>query len=220
MQTKILAVFIEKIIILVYFCKNNLIMPKSYSAYTLDDLTDLGLSIAEESFLQDKKIGNVEPSAFLIEALERGKRRKLTSEKAKSEHIIAPILSELEEINNRSFATFSGCKLDVDKQLGLTGFCDFILSKEPKFPSLKAPIFCVVEAKNDNLDVGLAQCIAEMYASQIFNQKKEKPREVIYGATTFGFEWKFLQLIDKKVSIDEDIYYLNEYLHLYLRFYQ
>ncbi len=185
-------------------------MPKSYSAFTLDDLTDLGLNIREEIFLREKNIIPLAPSAFLIEALERGKRRKLTSEKAKSEHLIAPILVEVEEYNNRSFATFSGYKFDVDKSIGLTGFCDFILSKEPRFPQIKAPVFCVVEAKNDNLDIGLAQCIAEMYAAQLFNQKKERKQETIYGATTFGFEWKFIQLIDNQVKIDEDIYYMNE----------
>jgi hypothetical protein len=185
-------------------------MPKSYSAYTLDDLTQLGLNIREEIFLREKNIAPLTPSAYLIETLERGKRRKLTSEKAKSEHLIAPILSEMEEINNRSFATFSGYKFDVDKSIGLTGFCDFILSKEPRFPLLKAPVFCVVEAKNDNLNVGLAQCIAEMYAAQIYNQKRNNTLPVIYGATTFGFEWKFIQLIDNQVKIDEDIYSIPE----------
>jgi hypothetical protein len=185
-------------------------MPKSYSAFTLDDLTDMGLIVNEETFLDPAAIPVVIPSAFLEETLTRGKRRKLISEKAKSEYIIAPILAEMEELNNRSFAIFSGCKLDVDKSLGLTGYCDFILSKEPKFPSLNAPIFCVVEAKNDNLELGLAQCIAEMYAAQIFNRKKDKPYKTIYGATTFGFQWKFMQLTDKKVSINEEIFYLNE----------
>jgi hypothetical protein len=185
-------------------------MPKSYSAFTLDDLTAIGLVVSEENFLDTTLIPIVQPTSFLEEALTRGKRRKLTSEKAKSEHIIAPILSEIEEINNRSFATFSGYKFDIDKSIGLTGYCDFILSKEPRFPEIKAPVFCVVEAKNDNLGLGLAQCIAEMYAAQLFNQKRNNTLPVIYGAVTFGFEWKFIQLIDKQVKIDEDIYYLNE----------
>ncbi len=185
-------------------------MPKSYSAFTIDELLDMGLIIDEENFLYKEKIEDIKPSDFLVEALERGKRRKLKSEKAKSEHIITPILTEIEEINNGRFATFSGYKFNVDKNLGLVGYCDFILTKEAKSPIIQAPVFCLVEAKNDNLDVGLAQCIAEMYAAQIFNQKKDKPMKVIYGATTFGFEWKFLQLTGNKVNIDNEIYYLNE----------
>ncbi len=185
-------------------------MPKSYLAFSIEDLFEFGLLIEEEAFFEKNLIPSVNPSLFLIEALERGKRRKLTTEKAKSEHIIAPILTEVEETNKGKFATFSGYKFNVDKALGLVGFCDFILTKEPKSPVIQAPVFCVVEAKNDNLDVGLAQCIAEMYAAQIFNQKKTKNSTVIYGATTFGFEWKFIQLIDKQVKIDTNIYYLNE----------
>jgi type I site-specific restriction endonuclease len=185
-------------------------MPKSYSAFEIEDLLNLGLIVDEEPFLKEVQISDVQPSVFLLEAVERGKRRKLTSEKAKSEHLIAPILSEVEEFNNRSFATFSGYKFNVDKALGLAGFCDFILTKEPKSPIIQAPVFCIVEAKNDNLDVGLAQCIAEMYASQIFNQKKLKNVPTIYGATTFGFEWKFIKMNGNQVKIDNEIYYLNE----------
>ena len=185
-------------------------MPKSYSAFTIDELLDLGLFIEEENFLYKENILDIQPSDFLIEALERGKRRKLKSEKAKSEHIITPILTEVEEINKGKFATFSGYRFNVDKSLGLVGYCDFILTKEAKSPIIQAPVFCLVEAKNDNLEVGLAQCIAEMYAAQLFNLKKNKPQKVIYGATTFGFEWKFLQLIDTKVNIDNEIYYINE----------
>jgi hypothetical protein len=185
-------------------------MPKSYSAYIIEDLLNLGLIINEDPFLQEISIQHLQPSAFLIEALERGKRRKLKSEKAKSEHLVAPILTEIEELNKDKFATFSGYKFNVDKELGLIGFCDFILTKEPKSPIIQAPVFCVVEAKNDNLDTGIAQCIAEMYAAQLFNQKKQKNQLTIYGATTFGFEWKFLELTGNNVKIDNEIYYIGE----------
>ena len=185
-------------------------MPKSYSAFTIDELLAMGLFIDEENFLYKETIADIQPSDFLLEALARGKRRKLKSEKAKSEHIITPILTEIEEINKGKFATFSGYRFNVDKNLGLVGYCDFILTKEAKSPIIQAPVFCLVEAKNDNLEIGLAQCIAEMYAAQLFNQKKNKPLNVIYGATTFGFEWKFLQLIGNKVNIDNEIYYINE----------
>jgi hypothetical protein len=185
-------------------------MPKSYSKYTLDDLFALDFKIETGDLFQGITIPNIAPSDLLITILQRAQQKNVGSEKAKSEKIIAPILDELEEINNRSFATFSGYQFNVDKTLGLSGFCDFILSREPKAPVIKAPVFCVVEAKNDNLDEGIAQCIAEMYAAQIFNQKRNKPEPAIYGTVTFGFEWKFLQLIEKSVVIDFNIYYLNE----------
>ena len=185
-------------------------MPKSYSKFTLDDLSALGFSIENDALFKGIVVSPIEPSSVLTTILERAQQKNVLTEKAKSEKIIAPILDELEEINGRSFATFSGYQFNVDKAMGLSGFCDFILSKKPKSVLIEAPIFCVVEAKNDNLDEGIAQCIAEMYASHLFNQKHKQVQAVIYGAVTFGFQWKFLQLIEKEVKIDYKIYYLNE----------
>lgn len=39
--------------------------------------------------------------------------------------------------------------------------------------------------------------------------------DALYGAVTFGCQWKFLQLIEKKVIIDYKIYYLNELPQLF-----
>jgi hypothetical protein len=75
---------------------------------------------------------------------------------------------------------------------------------------IEAPVFSVVEAKNDNLDAGIPQCVAEMYASAIFNERKSRQITVIYGATTFGFEWKFLKYQNNVAIVDTQIYYLNE----------
>jgi hypothetical protein len=185
-------------------------MPKSYSKFKLEDLIGLGFSIENDSLFKGEYIIPIESSVVLNTILERAQEKNVLSEKAKSEKIIAPILDELEEINGRSFATFSGYQFNVDKAMGLSGYCDFILSRKPKSVLIEAPIFCVVEAKNDNLDEGIAQCIAEMYASQIFNLKHKQAEKAIYGAVTFGFQWKFLRLIDKEVKIDYKIYYLNE----------
>ena len=54
---------------------------------------------------------------------------------------------------------------------------DFILTGDAFSPFIATHIFCVVvrhpvEAKNDNLDIGGPQCIAEMYASKVFNEQK------------------------------------------------
>jgi hypothetical protein len=185
-------------------------MPKSYSKFTLEDLVSMDFSIENAAIFEGVVVAPIEPNAVLTTILARAQQKNVLSEKAKSEKIIAPILDELEEINGRSFATFSGYQFNVDKAMGLSGFCDFILSRKPKSVLIEAPIFCVVEAKNDNLDEGIAQCIAEMYASHLFNQKHKQNQPVIYGAVTFGFQWKFLQLIEKDVKIDYRIYYLNE----------
>jgi hypothetical protein len=181
-------------------------MPRSYSQFTYDDLSALNLKVRERQLFNH--IENVEPSNTLKDLLEKNLKRNLRTEKAKSELIISPVLNELEDRNGNLFGYYSGYNFDVDKKLGLKGFCDFILSFEPDSPIIEAPAFCVVEAKNDNLDIGVPQCVAEMYAAQIFNQKRGVESDFIYGAITFGYEWKFLRLEKQVAYLDTNIYYL------------
>ena len=185
-------------------------MPKSYSAFTYQDVENLGIVTKKVNLQLEKQSKPVEPSIILTTCLERALEKDIATEKAKSERIIMPILDELEEINNRSFSTFSGHQFNIDKALGLMGFCDFILSQNPNSPMIKAPIFCIVEAKNDNLDNGTAQCIAEMYAAQIFNKSNNSTKKAIYGATTLGFNWKFLKLEDSIAYLDNKIYPISD----------
>jgi hypothetical protein len=185
-------------------------MPKSYSAFNYEDLKMLGLKVIADPLFVGVVIPPVPPSDFLLKILARNARQNMRSEKAKSEFIISPILTELHEYNQDRFAFYSGYKFSVDLKLGLTGFCDFILSLEPKAVTIEAPVFFVVESKNDNLDSGIAQCIAEMYAAQLFNQKQGRSTPVIYGAVTLGLEWKFIQLTGSVATIDFNVFYLNQ----------
>jgi hypothetical protein len=185
-------------------------MPSSYSKFKFEDLEALHIKVIEGQVLDKKAIDPVNPSEYLIQTLDRNLRQKLRSEKAKSEFLIAPILSEIEANNRGLFAFYSGYNFDVDKEKGLKGFCDFVLSYSPEYLYIEAPVFSVVEAKNDNLDSGIPQCVAEMYAAAIFNERKAKHIPVIYGATTFGFEWKFLKYQNNLALVDTQIYYLNE----------
>jgi hypothetical protein len=185
-------------------------MPKSYSKFTAQDIDNLGIRTIDDYLFKHIAIAPIEPSTLLTSVLDRSMKRKLRSEKAKSEHLITPILTEVEEINQLKIACYSGYTFNVEKSLGLVGLCDYIFSHDPKSRNVEAPVFCIVEAKNENIDEGINQCIAEMYAAQVFNKKRNRERKVIYGAVTFGFEWKFLQLIEKEVIVDIDVYYLVE----------
>ncbi|MDJ0518986.1 MAG: hypothetical protein QNJ74_22930 [Trichodesmium sp. MO_231.B1] len=71
---------------------------------------------------------------------------------------------------------------------------------------LKAPVITLVEAKNDNLRNGLAQCMTEMVAAQIFNQDKDKEIPKIYGVVTTGTAWQFLELEAQTIIIDLEEY--------------
>lgn len=80
--------------------------------------------------------------------------------------------------------------------------CDFVVSLSPIQFDLQAPIIVFVEAKNDNLEIGLGQCVAEMVAAQHFNVEHGNDIPRVYGATTSGTEWRFLKLEGKKLDID------------------
>src|SRR5271170_283293 len=93
----------------------------------------------------------------------------VNTEKARSEFIIAPVLSELRRLLGASFGLFSGVEFNVDASRGLNGYCDFLLTRSPLQSVLTAPVVVVVESKNDNLQTGLGQCIAAMVAAREFN---------------------------------------------------
>ena len=130
------------------------------------------------------------------------------TEKAKSELIVTNILLEVRKKLDNKISFFSGINLDVDKEKGLIGFCDFVISNSQEQFCLSAPIITLVEAKNDNIGSGLGQCIAEMLAASLFNEKEKKPLSAIHGVVTTGNTWKFLKLENKTVYIDLKEYYI------------
>ncbi|MDJ1184195.1 hypothetical protein [Roseofilum casamattae] len=125
-----------------------------------------------------------------------------STEKARSEAIINPVLLEVRRICDRQISVFSGEEFNVDPALGLNGICDFLISLSPKQLEVEAPAIVVVEAKKEDLKVGWGQCIAEMVAGQRFNENKGKPVKAIYGVVSSGTQWRFLQLQGTTVTVD------------------
>jgi hypothetical protein len=64
----------------------------------------------------------------------------------------------------------------------------------------------LVEAKKSDLGSGLAQCIAEMEAAIIFNEKEGNKIPTISGVVTDGALWQFLSLKDNIATIDSYLY--------------
>lgn len=184
----------------------------SYSDFTLSQLeSEFGL-ILEERVEIFKDIKPFTPSQLLREILEENipLALEIDTEKARSELIIAPIIVELRKSFNRQISFFSGVDFSVQKDQGLTGRCDFIISYSPKQLEITAPVVALVEAKNDNIKSGIAQCIAEMLAAQIFNERKQNHILCIYGVITTGSNWKFLRLIEKRVDIEAREHFIGD----------
>jgi hypothetical protein len=133
----------------------------------------------------------------------------IATEKAKSEFIIAPVLLECRRSVNSRLAIFSGVEWNVDKERGLNGVCDFILTKGPTQYILSAPFIAVVEAKNDSLANGLGQCIAAMVAAHVSNAREQIPINPVHGVVSTGSVWQFLQLRQQEVIFDQGEYYIE-----------
>jgi hypothetical protein len=170
-----------------------------------------GLTI-EESIDLFTDIPEVLPSSHLQMTLNENifLATAINTEKARSELIIAPVLLEVRRILNFQIGFFSGSEFNVDVQAGLSGYCDYILTASKESYEIRTPVVTLAEAKNESIKSGLGQCIAEMVAAQIFNQRNGEAIASIYGAVTTGTDWKFLKLIEKTVWIDKRDYFINE----------
>jgi len=170
-----------------------------------------GLTI-EESINLFTETPEVLPSSHLQTTLNENVflATAINTEKARAELIIAPVLLELRRIFDFQIGFFSGSEFNVDLQAGLSGYCDYILTASKESYEIRTPVVTLVEAKNESIKSGLGQCIAEMVAAQLFNQRNGEAIESIYGAVTMGTDWKFLKLSDKTVWIDKRDYFINE----------
>ncbi len=182
----------------------------AYSDYTTLHKLQRELDIMHKRRKLFTDIAPVQPSAKLTEDLQEARDYySLTTEKAKSEFLIVPILREIRRSHIEQVGLFSGVNLEASSA-GLSGFCDFILSRVPDTVELTAPIFCLVEAKNRTLEEGFAQCAAEMYAAILFNEQTQDSTPFMYGCVTNGYEWCFLRMENKIVQIDAERFFLND----------
>jgi len=175
-----------------------------YSKFTLSRaVDDFQLTIVEgDRFLPD--IPPIESTPLLREILRETIPWAIavSSEKARSEGIINPVLLEVKRQLHGQISIFSGEEFNVQPDVELTGYVDFLISRSPEQLFIKAPAVILVEAKKEDLKPALGQCLAEMVAAQRFNQQKQQPIATIYGTVTSGTVWRFLKLEGQCVSID------------------
>lgn len=183
-----------------------------YSQFTIDVISEtFGFTISERIGIFTDVIA-VGYSTILAQTLKEyiPLAVAIATEKARSEFIIAPILFELKKQLVNRISLFSGKEFNVAPEQGLSGFCDFLISLSPEQLFIQAPVVTIVEAKNDNIQLGLGQCIAEMIAAKLFNERKENKIEVVYGVVTTGSVWKFMRLIEERIEVDLDEYFIQD----------
>jgi hypothetical protein len=178
--------------------------------------TDFTLETAEASLGIRARPGDLFPElrpvpvpGWLRDLLARGMQLALISEKARSEFLVVPILLAIRELSGNALAIFSGQRLDVDAGRGLLGECDFILALSEPVPRLRAPLITMVEAKKNDIEAGLGQCIAQMVAARLYNERQGQAIAAVYGCVTTGEGWQFLHLEEATVTIDRMRLYID-----------
>ncbi len=157
----------------------------------------------------------IEPTDWLKRSIEIAYENPLSNEKGKSERLISPILAEVHQLHKGKLTLFSGEELNIEPENDLNGACDFFFSAVSGAYLLEAPIVTLAEAKDEDMDYGIAQCTAQMIGAMKFNHAKGKPTNEIWGCATTAGEWKFLKLTENKadnyaLTIDATSYYVDK----------
>jgi hypothetical protein len=176
----------------------------SYSQFTLKKLVeDFQIKLQETTQLFPN-VTTIAPTELLSMTLKESLPLAtiINSEKARSELIIAPVLLEVKRKMDYQIGLFSGNDFTVDVSQGLNGSPDFLITRNPEQYYISTPVMTIVEAKNENMNLGLGQCGSEMLAAQIFNARENNSVRTIYGCVTTGVLWKFLRLENQTLYID------------------
>jgi hypothetical protein len=79
-----------------------------------------------------------------------------------------------------------------------TGVADYLIAEHKGY--LEAPFLCIIEAKKDDFEQGLAQCLVEMQACQWENKQVGRSIETL-GIVSNGNAWAFYRL-----ALDGSVY--------------
>jgi hypothetical protein len=183
----------------------------AYDEFTLERvLGDFSLELEQRGDLIGR-VAEVEVRPSLRDRLDEGVRLAVdvNTDKARGELIIAPIVAEVRFLSERRISMFSGTEFNVSEGHGLTGVCDFILARSPLQLIFEDPAVIIVEARNEDIPVGLGRCGAQMVAARMLNEREGHGPTTIHGAVTSGIIWRFLKLESNKLIVEMRERYLD-----------
>jgi len=128
-----------------------------------------------------------EPSPFLAERLRRLENFDLSFSERSRELVIDAFCEEVID-RHRDLKIWKAAPLESDDAIGQA---DYLVA--PRKAYLTTPLLCVIEAKKDDFEQGLAQCLVEMDACAWVNQRAGLTIDS-YGIVTNGETWKFYRL--------------------------
>jgi hypothetical protein len=141
----------------------------------------------------------IAPSDFFNQRLKKLQRFDLRTSEESKKLLIDAILEEgLEGFSHLKI--WKGANLETDV---VGGYVDYLVAEDRDY--LYAPSLCVIEAKKDDFEQGLAQCLVEMEACQWNNRQVSRDIEV-FGIVTNGEGWKFYRLFLTGEVEETDLY--------------
>jgi hypothetical protein len=162
--------------------KHKKVKRKQFSGFSLKD----ALKESSVKKLQPWQIEatSIAPSEFFGVVLDRLKRFDTRSNERGRELVIDAILSEaIASFGNLKI--WKGAPLETDE---LNGNADYLITEDKDY--IESPYLCAVEAKKDDFEQGLAQCLVEMKACWLNNLAGGREIEIL-DIVTNGTGWKF-----------------------------
>jgi hypothetical protein len=164
-----------------------------------DILQELEVSFATAEISLPINTGKIEGLVELQNRLHKGMRRVgLTSEAARREVLIAPILIEVAEIAEATIKI----EYNIEVNQYLCGDLDYYLRSAQVGSSRLQYQLLVVEAKRADLTRGFTQMAVELIALDSWS---ESDRPIFYGAVTTGDIWQFGSFDRQKRLITQDL---------------
>jgi len=156
-----------------------------------DILAYFGVTLQRRSLQLAQYKGSLDRLADLKTRIEESlPRLSLTSEMARREFLIAPVLTDI--------LHYTQATLDVEYPVAvsnqLKGTLDYLLQNHQ--------IFLVIEAKNEDLERGFVQLATELIA---LDQWVESDHPLMRGAISTGNIWQFGQFDRQSRTITQDL---------------
>jgi hypothetical protein len=155
---------------------------KEFSRFTLAE----ALALLQLDTLGEwiPEVERVEPSAFHLERMQRLRVFDTSLSEMAKQLLIEAVFEEALQ----AFPTLKVFKIVPLRIPEAGGFVDYLVAPNRTLP--KTPLLCVAEAKKDDFERGLAQCLAELHACAQKNAEASKP-VVLYGIISNGQGWQF-----------------------------
>jgi hypothetical protein len=159
---------------------------KTFSSFTLiEAFKYLGIT---QLYPWELNANPLPPSDFFQQRLDRLRRFFDLRSYEESKKLLIDAICEEALTHTHDLKIWKGAILNGE---AVNGNVDYLIAGNKVY--LEAPLLCIVEAKKDDFEQGLAQCLVEMKACQWNNQNLHHSID-IFGIVTNGDTWQFYRL--------------------------